>query len=184
MFFEWSKVLILNPIEHLWWDLKIAVHRRSPSNLAELEQFSHEQWARISPSDCAKLVETYPKRLVTVIAEKSASTKSCLKGLNTFTTSEFWFVHVFFQVLLTCNLLQLKQYFVWSLQLWIKKFIWKNCFDIIHNSSECGISTLYRVWFQWMYGLVGGEYFRKPLYIFCLCLCLSVCLSQVELTGE
>ena len=32
----------LNPIENLWKDLKIAVHRRSPSNLTELEQIYEE----------------------------------------------------------------------------------------------------------------------------------------------
>ena len=44
----------------------------------------------------------------------------------------------FLQVFQTCNLLQLEQCFVWSHQLWIKKFIWKNSFYIIRNSSKCG----------------------------------------------
>ena len=36
---EWpSQSPHLNPIEHLWRDLKMAVHRRSPSNLMELEK--------------------------------------------------------------------------------------------------------------------------------------------------
>uniref|UniRef100_A0AAZ3Q191 Tc1-like transposase DDE domain-containing protein n=1 Tax=Oncorhynchus tshawytscha TaxID=74940 RepID=A0AAZ3Q191_ONCTS len=36
---EWpSQSLNLNPIEHLWRDLKIAVQRHSPSNLTELER--------------------------------------------------------------------------------------------------------------------------------------------------
>ncbi|CAB1441192.1 unnamed protein product [Pleuronectes platessa] len=34
----------LNPIENLWQDLKIAVHRRSPSNLTELHLFCQEEW--------------------------------------------------------------------------------------------------------------------------------------------
>ena len=73
---EWpSQSPDLNPIENVWRDLKIAVHRRSPTNLSELEQFSCEEWAKISPSYCAKLVETYPKRLIAVIAAKGASTK-------------------------------------------------------------------------------------------------------------
>ena len=39
----------LNPIEHHWRDLKIAVHRRSPSNLIELERICREEFR------CAKL---------------------------------------------------------------------------------------------------------------------------------
>ena len=70
---EWpSQSPDLNPMEQLWRDLKIADHRRSPSNLAELEQFSCEEWAKISPSHCAKLVETYPETLIAVIATKGA----------------------------------------------------------------------------------------------------------------
>ena len=37
----------LNPIENLWSDLKIAVHKRKPSNLKDLEQlFKEEEWGR------------------------------------------------------------------------------------------------------------------------------------------
>ena len=40
---EWpSQSPDLNLIEHLWRDLKIAVQRRSPSNLTELHSFSVE----------------------------------------------------------------------------------------------------------------------------------------------
>jgi transposase len=36
---EWlSQSPDLNPIDHLWRDLKIAVQRHSPSNLTELER--------------------------------------------------------------------------------------------------------------------------------------------------
>ena len=37
----------INPIEHLWGDLKTAVGRRHPSNLGELEQFAQEEWAKL-----------------------------------------------------------------------------------------------------------------------------------------
>ncbi|KAI3353188.1 hypothetical protein L3Q82_019735, partial [Scortum barcoo] len=40
----------LNPIEHLWRDLKMAVHQRSPSNLTELERICNEEWQRIPKS--------------------------------------------------------------------------------------------------------------------------------------
>ena len=68
---EWpSQSPDLNPIENLWYDLKISVHQRNPSNLKELEQFFLEEWAKIPVGRCAKLIETYPKRLAAVIAAK------------------------------------------------------------------------------------------------------------------
>ena len=68
---EWpSQSPDLHPIENLWYDLKIAVHQRNPSNLKELEQFCLEEWAKNPVSRCAKLIETYPKRL-----SKDGSTK-------------------------------------------------------------------------------------------------------------
>ena len=47
----------LNPIENLWYDLKIAVHQQNPSNLKELEQFCLEESAKIPVARCAKLIE-------------------------------------------------------------------------------------------------------------------------------
>jgi transposase len=46
----------LNPIEHLWRALKIAVQRGSPSNLTELERICREEWEKLSKYRCAKLV--------------------------------------------------------------------------------------------------------------------------------
>ena len=37
----------LNPIEHLWGDLKTTVGRRHPSNLGEVEQFAQEEWDKL-----------------------------------------------------------------------------------------------------------------------------------------
>ncbi|KAF7656539.1 hypothetical protein LDENG_00039920, partial [Lucifuga dentata] len=34
----------LNPIEHLWRELKMAVHRLGPSNLKELETICRDEW--------------------------------------------------------------------------------------------------------------------------------------------
>ena len=65
----------LNPIENLWYDLKIAVHQQNPPNLKELEKFCLEEWAKIPVARCAKLIETYPKRLAAVIAALGGSTK-------------------------------------------------------------------------------------------------------------
>ncbi|KAG2459991.1 TCB1 transposase, partial [Polypterus senegalus] len=72
---EWpSQSPDLNPIEHLWRDLKMAVHRRFPSNLMELESCK-EKWAKLAKDRCAKPVASYSKRLEAVIAAKGASTK-------------------------------------------------------------------------------------------------------------
>ncbi|KAI3356847.1 hypothetical protein L3Q82_003500 [Scortum barcoo] len=48
---EWlSQNSDLNPIEHLWRDLKMAVHRCLPSILMELERCCKEEWAKL-PKD-------------------------------------------------------------------------------------------------------------------------------------
>ena len=65
----------LNPIGNLWKDLKIAVHRPSPSNLTELEKICKEECEKIPKSRCAKLIQTYPRQRKAVITAKSASTK-------------------------------------------------------------------------------------------------------------
>uniref|UniRef100_A0AAY5K1E7 XPA C-terminal domain-containing protein n=1 Tax=Esox lucius TaxID=8010 RepID=A0AAY5K1E7_ESOLU len=58
---EWpSQSPDLNPIEHLWGDLKRAVHRRCPRNLTDLERFCKEEWANIATSRCAMLIDSYP----------------------------------------------------------------------------------------------------------------------------
>uniref|UniRef100_A0A9J8DC93 Tc1-like transposase DDE domain-containing protein n=1 Tax=Cyprinus carpio carpio TaxID=630221 RepID=A0A9J8DC93_CYPCA len=59
---EWpSQSPDLNPIEHLWRDLKMAVHQRLPSNLTELERICKEEWQRIPKSKCEKLAASFPK---------------------------------------------------------------------------------------------------------------------------
>ncbi|KAG2458149.1 TCB1 transposase, partial [Polypterus senegalus] len=73
---EWpSQSPDLNPTEHLWRDLKMAVHRRHSSNLMELERCCKEEWVKLAKDRCAKLVASYSKRLEAVIAAKGASTK-------------------------------------------------------------------------------------------------------------
>lgn len=57
---EWpSQSPDLNPIEHLWHDLKIAVHKRKPSNLNELQQYCKEEWTKIPVERCRSLIEGY-----------------------------------------------------------------------------------------------------------------------------
>ena len=69
---EWSSQSPdLNPIEDLWAELKKLVKARRPTNLTQLHQLCQEEWAKIHPIYCGKLVEGYPKRLTQVKQFKS-----------------------------------------------------------------------------------------------------------------
>ncbi len=68
---EWpNQSLNLNPIEMLWHDLKQSIHARKPSNVAELKQFCKEEWAKIPPQRCERLIASYHKRLIAVVANQ------------------------------------------------------------------------------------------------------------------
>jgi dsRNA-specific ribonuclease len=58
----------LNPIEHLWRHLKIALQQHSPSNLTELKRVCREEWEKLPKYRCVKLVASYPRRHEAVIA--------------------------------------------------------------------------------------------------------------------
>ena len=78
---EWpNQSLDLKPIEQHWRDLKIAVQRRSPSNLTELERICREEWEKLLYYRCAKLIASYPRRLEAVIAAKRCFKKVLSKG--------------------------------------------------------------------------------------------------------
>uniref|UniRef100_A0AAY5KBC1 Tc1-like transposase DDE domain-containing protein n=1 Tax=Esox lucius TaxID=8010 RepID=A0AAY5KBC1_ESOLU len=76
----------LNPIEHLWGDLKRAVHRCLPRNLTDLEHFCKDEWASIAMLRCAMLINFYPKRVSAVVKSKGASSKFYFKGVQTYAT--------------------------------------------------------------------------------------------------
>uniref|UniRef100_A0A3B3T533 Tc1-like transposase DDE domain-containing protein n=1 Tax=Paramormyrops kingsleyae TaxID=1676925 RepID=A0A3B3T533_9TELE len=65
----------LNPIEHLWKDLKIAVWRLHPSNLRQLEQFALEEWGKLPAGKCRRLTVKYRDRMLAVIDAKGGATK-------------------------------------------------------------------------------------------------------------
>uniref|UniRef100_A0A3P8SJP4 Reverse transcriptase domain-containing protein n=1 Tax=Amphiprion percula TaxID=161767 RepID=A0A3P8SJP4_AMPPE len=54
-------------LNHLWKELKHAVWRRHPSNLRQLEQFAHEEWAKISAERCRSLIDSYRNLMGTII---------------------------------------------------------------------------------------------------------------------
>ncbi|CDQ91853.1 unnamed protein product [Oncorhynchus mykiss] len=57
---EWpSQSPDLNPIEHLWAELKKRVQARRPTNPTHLHQLCQEEWAKIHPTYCGKLPKTF-----------------------------------------------------------------------------------------------------------------------------
>ncbi|KAF7662703.1 hypothetical protein LDENG_00230020, partial [Lucifuga dentata] len=54
--------------------LKQAVHARKLSNVAELKQFYKAQWAKITPQRCERLIVSYRKCLIAVVATKGGTT--------------------------------------------------------------------------------------------------------------
>ncbi len=70
---EWpSQSPDLHPIEMLWHDFKQSI--RKPSNVAELKQFCKEEWAKIPPQRCERLIASYHKCVIAVVAAKDATT--------------------------------------------------------------------------------------------------------------
>ena len=73
---EWpSQSPDLNPIEHVWAELKKCVRTMRPTNLSQLHQLCQEEWAKIHPTYCEKLVEGYPKRLTQIKQFKGNATQ-------------------------------------------------------------------------------------------------------------
>uniref|UniRef100_A0AAZ3NUK3 Tc1-like transposase DDE domain-containing protein n=1 Tax=Oncorhynchus tshawytscha TaxID=74940 RepID=A0AAZ3NUK3_ONCTS len=65
----------LNPIEHLWAEMKKRGLARRPTNLTRLHHLCQEEWDKIHPTYCGKLVEGYLKRLTQVKQFKGNATK-------------------------------------------------------------------------------------------------------------
>ncbi len=81
---EWpSQSPDLNPIEHLWRDLKMAVHQRYHPTWQNWRGSARRNGRGSPKSRCEKLVASFPKRLMAVLNQKGASTKYRAKGLNT-----------------------------------------------------------------------------------------------------
>ncbi len=55
------------------WVTQQDIHAQKPSNVAELKLFCTEEWAKIPPQRCERLIASYCKRLIAVIAAKGGS---------------------------------------------------------------------------------------------------------------
>ena len=65
----------LKPIENVWEELIKRVRAMRPTNLTQLHQLCQEEWAKIHPTNCGKLVEGYLKSLTQVKQFKGNATK-------------------------------------------------------------------------------------------------------------
>ena len=73
---EWpSQSPDLNPTENVWAELKMRVRARRPTNLTQIHQLCREEWAKMYPTYCGKLVKGYPKHLIQVKPFKGNATK-------------------------------------------------------------------------------------------------------------
>lgn len=65
----------INPIENLWNDVENHVKSAKPKNLNDLWIEIQNGWKSITPDRCQKLVESLPRRLAAVLANKGFPTK-------------------------------------------------------------------------------------------------------------
>lgn len=65
----------LNPIENLWADLKNIVYEKKPTNANSLWEIVRTAWANIPADRCRHLVDSMPRRCLTVIQNKGYPTK-------------------------------------------------------------------------------------------------------------
>ena len=67
----------INPIEHLWWDLKrrLAKYETPPSGVEELWECCQVEWEKIPKEVGQNLIESMPRRVQAVIKAKGGYTK-------------------------------------------------------------------------------------------------------------
>lgn len=65
----------LNPIEHLWANLKRKIRERHIKSKTDLKNVLVQEWNSISPDECRKLVRSMPQRIAAVIKAKGGTTK-------------------------------------------------------------------------------------------------------------
>jgi len=67
----------INPIEHLWVDLKKTLNKypNPVKGVHELWERVVEEWNKISPETCQNLIESMPRRIQAVIKAKGGHTK-------------------------------------------------------------------------------------------------------------
>lgn len=67
----------LNPIEHLWDNLKrrLAGYERQPGAVRDLWERVQDEWNKISKEECVRLIESMPRRIAAVLEANGRHTK-------------------------------------------------------------------------------------------------------------
>lgn len=67
----------LNPIEHLWFNLKqkLNSYPTQPASIHELWERIQCEWEKITPQECLNLIESMPRRVQNVLQVKGGYTK-------------------------------------------------------------------------------------------------------------
>ena len=65
----------LNPIENLWNVVKVVLKGKKPTNKDELWSLVKEAWYGIPQATCQKLIDSMPRRCLTVIKSNGLATK-------------------------------------------------------------------------------------------------------------
>ena len=65
----------INPMEHVWGILKNTISKRNPSSKHTLKQYLLEEWEKITPLRCQRLVGSMPARIGCLIKAKGLYTK-------------------------------------------------------------------------------------------------------------
>lgn len=65
----------LNPIEHLWGDVKKYVSEKKPSNAKALWRTVQDAWSTIPVNRCRDLIDSMPRRCAAVVKNRGFSTK-------------------------------------------------------------------------------------------------------------
>lgn len=67
----------INPIEHLWVDLKkiLQEYEEPPKGILELWERVQVAWEKITPEMCQRLIESMPRRVAAVLKAKGGYTK-------------------------------------------------------------------------------------------------------------
>ncbi|KAL5536250.1 hypothetical protein ACEPAF_71 [Sanghuangporus sanghuang] len=67
----------MNPIEHVWYLMKIAINKRAvrPRNEEELKRALLEEWEKIDIKIINNLIDSMPRRVEQLVEAKGGSTK-------------------------------------------------------------------------------------------------------------